>query len=172
MIKCAKYSNTEACLMAKVYLSVSSNSQAQKNISSALVLLQRSYGVLNVSSVYRNQPLHKIGEYYLNLVLCFDTQLSILALIDELKMIENGLGRNRERLAIPVVSIDLDLLKYETADESIEICSEITSRSFLLSPLSEIAGHEIDKKSGLCYAALWEMHDKDIHPLEKVALSL
>ena len=158
--------------MAKVYLSISSNFRAQLNINSALTALRVTFGELEVSNVYRNLTLHKVGCHYLNLVVCFVTHFDIHKLVAELKNIENSLGRVRGVMKIPQVSIDLDLLKYVTVDESIDVCTEITRRSFLLSPISEIAGHEIDKNSGLNYAALWQKFDKSIHPLEKVTLDL
>ncbi|NRA20967.1 MAG: 2-amino-4-hydroxy-6-hydroxymethyldihydropteridine diphosphokinase [Oceanospirillaceae bacterium] len=161
--------------MAKVYLSVSSNYQAESHIRRALALLRDLFGSLQLSNVYRNAPLNHQGAHYLNLVLSFSADWSVERLKSELVMIEDKLDRTRGTDSAQVVSIDLDVLRYEGNASAGQVklitCPTILCRSFILSPLSEIAGREVDVSSGLSYAALWKKFDKAVHPLEQVTIN-
>jgi len=156
--------------MAQVYLSVSSNYKRQRHISTALSMLTDLFSELEVSSVYRNPPLLGSGNDYYNLALGLKTQLSMAKLVATLKEIENSLGRERGQ-SIQLVSIDIDLLRFESSDVSF-VCSDICNRSYLLKPLSDIASKRVDPKSALNYQQLWTAFDHSQHPLVKVDLTL
>jgi len=156
--------------MALVYLSVSSNFNRTHHIKAALVILKRLYSELEVSDVYRNQPLQGNGDDYFNLALKLSTTLSKQTLIAKLKEIENSLGRARGEF-ISIVSIDIDLLSYEGENDNF-VCGGICEKSYLLKPLTDIAGEKIEPVSGLNYHQLWAAFDQSAHPLFKVEIAL
>jgi len=156
--------------MALVYLSVSSNFNRAHHIKAALVALQGLYSELEVSDVYRNQPLQGNGDDYFNLALKLLVTVSKSALIAKLKEIENSLGRMRGA-SVSLVSIDIDLLSYEGENDNF-VCGDICQKSYLLKPLADIAGEKIEPVSGLNYRQLWAAFDQSAHPLLKVEIAL
>jgi len=156
--------------MALVYLSISSNFNRAHHIKAALVVLKGLYSELEVSDVYRNQPLKGSGDDYFNLALKLSTTVSQQALIAKLKEIENSLGRVRGKSA-SIVNIDIDLLSYEGENDNF-VCHDICEKSYLLKPLADIAGEKIEPVSGLNYRQLWAAFDQSAHPLFKVEIAL
>ena len=128
------------------YIAIGSNlaepvAQAQAGITA----LQQLEGcnVVAVSSLYSSKPMGPQEQPdYINAVVCVDTALSPLALLDALQHIENEQGRVRkERWGAR--TLDLDILLY--GDECIT-SPRLTvphygmhEREFVLYPLAEIA---------------------------------
>jgi 2-amino-4-hydroxy-6-hydroxymethyldihydropteridine diphosphokinase len=132
--------------MTRVYIALGANLDDPKgqldSAAGALADLALP-GSYRISGYYRSAPMGEVEQPdYLNAVAALDTELSPLALLDALQVIENGQGRVREVRWGPR-TLDLDLLLY--GDEIID-SPRLTvphygmkNRSFVLIPLSELA---------------------------------
>lgn len=131
-------------------------------------LTARGLAPTAVSSVYESDPLVLEGSPpqpdYLNAVVEVRTDLGARGLLDQLKAIEDELGRqHRERWGPR--EIDLDLLLYgdETIDEEGLTVPHpgLTKRSFVLVPLLEIAPY-LDLPSGEPVSAFCERNPEGL----------
>ncbi|MFT5706219.1 MAG: 2-amino-4-hydroxy-6-hydroxymethyldihydropteridine diphosphokinase [Oceanospirillaceae bacterium] len=159
--------------MTQVFVAIGSNYNAQANVLAALAALEKFFGGLNVSSVYKNPSLENGGGDYLNLVVAFSTALTGKELIYNLKSIEKRLGRTAFSKLDQKVCIDLDLILFGgfiglIGSTNIPSVS-VVKHSFVLAPLAEIAARVKEPHSGESYAALWEKFDKRRHVLTKVS---
>ncbi|MBZ0310740.1 MAG: 2-amino-4-hydroxy-6-hydroxymethyldihydropteridine diphosphokinase, partial [Anaerolineae bacterium] len=96
--------------MNRVFVLLSSNDEAEKNLRASLLLLREKTVIEAVSSVYESAP---IGERYsanfLDAVVQLQTPFSPLELREGiLAPIEQHLGRERPKSGIQVITIDLD----------------------------------------------------------------
>lgn len=93
------------------------------------------------SSLFRTAPVDAGGDDYINAVVRIDTCLSPSALLEALRSIEQGMGRERPFRNAPR-TLDLDILLYgsETiATESLTVPHpRMTQRAFVLIPLLQI----------------------------------
>jgi 2-amino-4-hydroxy-6-hydroxymethyldihydropteridine diphosphokinase len=100
------------------------------------------------SSLYRTAPVARNaagsadGPDYINAVVALDTDLSALALLDQLQVLEQAAGRERSFPDAPR-TLDLDLLLYDDACiDSPRLTvphPRMDQRAFVLVPLAEIA---------------------------------
>ena len=74
--------------MTGVYVAAGSNVDARRNIRLALATLRRTFRGLRVSRVYQNAAVGFAGDDFINLVVGFDTTLSLKDLVGELRRIE------------------------------------------------------------------------------------
>lgn len=105
-----------------------------------------------VSQLYKSKPLEYPGmtdaqraDFYVNAVLCIDTELDAEELLDKLQAIEADAGRDRasQHHQWAARPLDLDILAYgqhrlETPRLSVPH-PRISERSFVLLPLCDIA---------------------------------
>lgn len=97
-----------------------------------------------VSSNYRSKPLQDANQPdYLNAVICLDTNLSPLELLDVLQALETKYGRVRNAVRWDSRTLDLDILLFGDQEISSKRLTvphkEIPNRDFVLIPLYEIA---------------------------------
>ena len=138
--------------MTRVFVGLGSNLGDRLGYLRAAVDALESRGLTPVvlSSVYESDPLGPPQPDYLNAVAEISTTLGPRDLLETLKAVEAGLGREHTERWGPR-EIDLDLLLY--GDEMIEEEGltvphpEMTRRSFVLLPLLEIAP-DLDLPSG------------------------
>ena len=81
--------------MAKVYVSIGSNVERERNVDSALAMLARQYGRLEQSTTYETQAVGFAGEPFYNLVVAFETDASPRQVATTLRHIEDQHGRQR-----------------------------------------------------------------------------
>lgn len=144
--------------MTRVYLSIGSNIERERHIRSAHGALTRLFGELTVSPVYESEAVGFEGDHFYNLVVGFDTEMSLAQLDDTLHAIEAEHGRTRGEQKFRPRTLDLDLLLYgELIDHQGHDIprGEITEYAFVLLPLSEIAGDARHPESGRRYRELW-----------------
>jgi 2-amino-4-hydroxy-6-hydroxymethyldihydropteridine diphosphokinase len=162
--------------MVSVFVSVASNYQTQVNIGSAIGLIGDQFGELRISNAYRNQSINAGEADYVNLVVGFDTEWVAEDVVKRLKAIERDVGRCLKSKQLQQITIDLDLIIYGdyrgVVDDHQIPAPNISSQSFILGPLAELAGTKVDSHSGVCYQNLWHHFDKSRHPLEKIQLNL
>src|SRR5690606_10625179 len=99
--------------MGRVYVSIGSNLEPEANIPSALVELRRRYGALIVSPVYESEAVGFKGDNFYNLVVGFDTDQEVHAVIRNLREIERRHKRRRSDRRFAPRTLDLDLLLYD-----------------------------------------------------------
>lgn len=127
--------------MTHYYLGIGSNFEREKNIAQALQWLQKHFGELRLSSIYKSSAIDGISDDYFNLAVGFESERSVGAVKDVCRDIEKELGRDRSNGS--KVSIDLDIL---LADElcgrfdSVDLPhADIETHLHVIQPLAEIA---------------------------------
>lgn len=151
--------------MTPVFLSLGSNIDREKNIISALDQLNVQFGALALSSVFESEAVGFSGDYFLNLVVGIQCDISLSALSDFLKRLEDQHGRKRSGPRFASRTLDIDIVTYGELQGEIEGIElprpELYYNAFVLWPLIEIYPQGIDPKSGKRYEELWRQLDKN-----------
>lgn len=132
--------------MAQAFIALGTNvGERLQYLQRALVLLdnRQAIQVEHVSSIYETDPVgYTEQRQFLNMVAEIDTELTPQGLLDEMRDVEDGLGRERTVRWGPR-TIDLDILLYnqvEMNSETLQIPHpRMEKRAFVLVPLAEIA---------------------------------
>ncbi|MGB5624075.1 MAG: 2-amino-4-hydroxy-6-hydroxymethyldihydropteridine diphosphokinase [Gammaproteobacteria bacterium] len=160
--------------MTEVFVGVGSNLEPERHLRNALAALAEAFGVLKLSPVYRSSPVGFEGDDFLNMVIGFDTDLSIEGVVAEFCRIEDAAGRVRGGEKFGPRTLDLDLLLYGNAVHRAGEISvprdEITQYAFVLRPLTDIAGDRVHPAEGRSFAEMWSDFDQSSHPLRTVDL--
>jgi 2-amino-4-hydroxy-6-hydroxymethyldihydropteridine diphosphokinase len=150
--------------MPEVFIGAGSNADPERQLRRALAELERRFGALRCSSVYRSPAAGAPAADYLNLVVRLQSQLAVDSLREELRAIEALAGRARisscnsctppsmaaTRADLAVCELDLDLLLYGRrvdAERRIPRPGLLTV-PFLLEPLAELAPELVHPVSG------------------------
>ena len=151
--------------MPRVYVSIGSNIDREKNIRGALQELGATFSPLICSNVYETEAIGFEGDAFYNLVVGFDSDMSIDALKAEFDRIEKLYGRTAESRRFAPRTLDLDLLLYgdfvDTTGTHDIPRKEINEYAFVLLPLSEIAGEMKHPATGEQFADMWSHFPKD-----------
>lgn len=160
--------------MARIYISIGSNIEAEKHLRRAVAELTQLYGKLQLSSVYESEAVGFAGDNFLNMVVGLDTEQDVHQVVQTLRQIEDRYGRVRSGPRFSSRTLDLDLLLYDDLvlqEDGIELPrEEITQNAFVLWPLAEIAPdvqHPLEQQS---MATLWQRFDKESQKLWPVPL--
>jgi len=155
--------------MVRVYVSVGSNIDRERNVKGALEDLQKEYGAIEQSRIYETQAVGFDGDPFYNLVVAFDTDQSPQQVAEVLRHIEDAHGRDRDTGKFSSRSLDLDLLLYDdlVLDEpDLHLPrKEILEYAFVLRPLAEIAGDKKHPVTGFSFAAIWDEFDPTAQPM-------
>ncbi len=150
--------------MAKIYISIGSNIDAENNIRLAVHALQERYGKLIISPVYESEAVGFDGDNFLNLVVSLKTEDDVHTVAATLRKIEDDNGRDRSGPRFSSRIVDLDLLLYDDLilkEDHIELPrDEITKNAFVLLPLEEIAPQLIHPITGQTMCDHWMNFDK------------
>ena len=159
--------------MARIYISIGSNIDAEHNIRIAVHALQEHYGKLILSSVYESESVGFEGDNFLNLVAGVNTDEDVYTVVAMLRKIEEDNGRDRSGPRFSPRTVDLDLLLYDDLvlkEEGLELPrDEITKNAFVLLPLEEIAPQLIHPLSGNTMCDLWMNFDKESQKLWQIS---
>lgn len=162
--------------MARVYISIGSNIDAENNIRLAIHALRDRYGKLILSSVYESEAVGFDGDNFLNLVAGLKTDDDVYSVAETLRKIEDDNGRDRSGPRFSSRIVDLDLLLYDDLilkDEGLELPrGEITKNAFVLLPLEEIAPQLIHPLSGNTMCDHWMNFDQDSQKLWPIEFKL
>ncbi len=163
-------------MSATVYVSLGSNVQRDRNIRLAVKEMRAAFGNLSLSPVYESASVGFDGSDFLNLVAGFETNNEVHEVVQELRVIEDRLGRDRSQPRFSPRPIDLDILTYDglIIDEpGIQIPrEEILQNAFVLKPLCDIAPDSVHPLVKQDYQALWLAMASDAPRLELYELSL
>ncbi len=139
------------------YLSIGSNQGDRlKNISKSIRLINDDIGeIIKVSSIYENPPIGFDAEMnFYNLCIAVETNYTPQVILTKLKNIELLIGRTVKSVNGIYSSrcIDIDIVLIGTLIFKTELLSiphiEFRNRSFVLTPLFEIASSIIDPETG------------------------
>ncbi len=159
--------------MARVYLSIGSNIEREKNIRGGVADLKKTFGEVTLSRVYESESVGFEGDNFYNLVAAIETDMAPREVSDTLHAIEAEHGRTREGPRFSSRTLDIDLLTYDdlvTDDNGLQLPrDEITKNAFVLWPLAEIAPEEKHPLLKKTYAEMWEVFDKEKQSLWPVA---
>ena len=98
--------------MARVYVSIGSNIEPERNVRAAVRALKERYTNLAVSPVYRSKAEGFESDDFLNLTAAFDTDEPPERLADHLGRIETAQGRVRTGERFAPRTLDIDILLY------------------------------------------------------------
>jgi len=146
--------------MARVYISIGSNIDKEKNVPSSLKALRSHYGLLDISNVYETKAVGFEGDNFHNLVVGLDTNESPLEISQKLKEIEAMHDRTRDKEQFESRTLDLDQLLYGDLVLQMEGINvphpDILRYNFVLKPLSELAGDVVHPEEQQTINELWE----------------
>ena len=139
--------------MPEAFIGAGSNADPERRLRRALAELERRFGPLRCSSVYRGPAVGRPAADYLNLVVALATESSVDELRDELRAIETLAGRTRADAA--VCELDLDLLLYGCRVDAERRLPRpgILALPFVLVPLAELAPELVHPITGQKLAA-------------------
>lgn len=162
--------------MAKVFLGLGSNVDAENNLRLAIAELRSRFGELILSPVYQSTALGFDGDDFLNLVVGLQTDLSPNDLLAFIETIHALAGRVRGPDRYTSRPLDIDLLLYGDlvdCDPPLRLPrSDVLEHSFVLRPLSEIAPELIHPATQQSIAQHWCDFDAACHPLTPVDVIL
>jgi 2-amino-4-hydroxy-6-hydroxymethyldihydropteridine diphosphokinase len=150
--------------MTRVYVGIGSNIDRELNVCAALDRLAQLYAPLLVSPVYESDAMGFSGTAFFNLVVGFDTELSLQELRLQLRGIERDNGNAGGLPKFSARSLDLDLLTY--GDFCGVACgmklprADIAEYAYALWPLADIAGDELHPQLRISYGALKQQFAK------------
>lgn len=155
--------------MTRVYLSLGSNLDREKNIVAGLDALAQQFGELQISRVYESESVGFKGSRFFNLVIGLETDKSVAALSEVLKAIEDDNGRVRVGPKYSPRTLDIDILTYDNmvgTEAGVALPrGEILDNAFVLLPLSELAPQARHPLVGHTYSSLWDAYDKSSQAL-------
>ena len=129
--------------MTQVFISIGSNVEPERHVARALDALRQRFGAIDVSPVYRTAAVGFEGDDFLNLVVGFETSLSVEELDGALDELEAQAGRRRTEPRFAPRTLDLDLLLYGDAvidRDGLKVPRrEIMKYAFMLKPLADLA---------------------------------
>ena len=151
--------------MAALYLSLGTNQGERKKAleTAAEYISERIGRIVQASAVYETEPWgFDSNNLFLNQVLCIDTTLDAVDILDLTQQIEIEMGR-ATKSSNGVYSdrvIDIDILLYGNIciqTERLTIPHPLMQkRRFVLEPLAEIAAHTVHPVSGKTIKELLE----------------
>ncbi len=154
---------TDLAAMTQVYVSIGSNLDPKRHILSGVSMLEATFAPVTRSPVYANPAVGFVGEDFYNLVVGFETTLSVATLVARLREIEHAHGRHRGEMKFASRTLDLDLLTYgDQVSETPGLTlphHDILAYPFVLKPLADIAPHAYHPATRESYAELWRQRD-------------
>jgi 2-amino-4-hydroxy-6-hydroxymethyldihydropteridine diphosphokinase len=149
----------------RVYVGAGSNSDPGPRLRAAVAALERVFGAVCCSAVYRSTAVSgavstaaaAAAPDYLNIAVGFDSGLGPARVKAELMAIEAAGGRRRDAGRAPVCPIDLDLLIYGArVDAPLRLPHpDVLRRAFVLGPLVDVAPDLRHPVTGEPLAAAW-----------------
>ncbi len=160
--------------MPDVYVAAGSNIQPELNLRSALSALKRRVGDVRVSRAYRNKAVGFDGPDFINLVIGFETELTLTEVLSVLQAVEGLCGRPRKAPKFEPRSMDLDLLLYGDmvcATHAITLPRpDLIKRAYMLGPLAELAPTLVHPTLKQSMADLWKGFDQGSHAMQPVEI--
>jgi len=157
-----------------VFVAAGSNVAPLADLRRALDVLHARFGPLACSRAYRNAAVGFEGEDFVNLVLRFETNLDVDAVLAGLHAAEAACGRERDAPKWAPRAMDLDILLYGDL-----VCErpglrlprpDLVRRPYMLGPAAELAPELRHPTLGATLGELWQRFERGAHPLQPVDL--
>ena len=159
--------------MAKIYISLGSNIDRERNTRAGIKALRQRFGELELSSVYESEAVGFEGDAFYNMVIACEISEDVHSANRTLAEIEDAHGRDRSGPRFSSRTLDLDLLLYDDLvldEKGLKLPrEEILNNAFVLWPLAEIAPAQVHPLASRTYAELWDDFDKskeNLAPIE------
>jgi 2-amino-4-hydroxy-6-hydroxymethyldihydropteridine diphosphokinase len=155
-----------------VFVAAGSNVEPITNLRRALDLLAANFAPLRLSPVYRNRAVGFEGQDFVNLVVAFETTLTVREVLAILHSVESECGRPRNAPKWAPRTMDLDILLFGSL-----ACDEpgltlprpdLVRRPYMLGPMAELEPGLIHPTLGRTMAELWQGFDRTAHPMVPV----
>ena len=95
--------------MARVFLGLGSNIEAEENLRSAVNTLRELYSDLVTSAVYESEAVGFQGDNFLNMVVAFTAEESAEVISELMDEIEDAHGRRRNLDRMMARTLDIDM---------------------------------------------------------------
>ena len=145
----------------QVYIGIGSNiGNKRENFFEAVNRLAKlpDTRVVKESSLYESEPLGDAKDWYVNGAVEIETKFKPDMLLKKFKNIERAMGRKKVKKRWGARIIDLDILLYDSAvvkKKDLRIPHpEMSTRKFVLIPLSEIAPQVVHPELGVTISEL------------------
>ncbi len=132
--------------MNKIFLLLGSNIEPREEyLTKAMRKIIGSVGnVVERSKIYESEPIgFNSDQNFLNRILIVSSRLSVVEILNKLKIIEQKLGRKRSAGGYSSRTIDIDILYFNNEIIKTKILTvphpKLHERNFTLIPLAEIA---------------------------------
>lgn len=146
--------------MPEVFVGIGSNLDRERNIRSAIRRLGERFDSLRQSHIYESPAEGFDGPPFYNLVVGFETDLALDALVGVLKAIEAEHGRGDAQRGMRSRNLDLDLLLYGElygSQAPVELpASDILRYVFVCVPLAELIPDWVHPATGETLASACE----------------
>ena len=146
-------------MKTRVYLSLGSNVEPEKNLRAAIAELRAQFGSIDQSPAYRYPAVGFEGPDFLNLAVGIDTGLGPEALNDWLHALEDRHGRRRDVPRYSSRTLDVDIVLYGErvikGAGNLEVPRAELLQTFVLQPLADIAPDAIHPTLHKSIAELW-----------------
>ena len=150
--------------MTRIYLGLGSNLDAERNLRLAVRELQRRFGELELSPVYRSPPLGFEGNDFLNAVAGLDTDLAPDEVMRQMEEIHVMAGRRRDLQGLVSRTLDIDLLLYgqRVIDRpGLHLPRrDVLEYGFVLRPLAELAPETVHPVTRRSFAEHWREFER------------
>jgi len=157
-----------------VYVAAGSNVEPVANLRRALDALSDAFPSLRVSPAYRNRAVGFEGADFINLVVGFETDLPLSAVVERLHAIEESCGRARQAPKWAPRAMDLDVLLFGDAvldEPGLKLPRpDLARRVDMLRPAAELAPEARHPTLGKTLGDLWREFDADTHAMSAVDL--
>ena len=159
--------------MVRIYISLGSNIDRERNTRSGVEALRRRFGELQLSSVYESDAVGFDGDAFYNMVIACDVDEDVHSTSRALAEIEDAHGRDRSGPRFSSRTLDLDLLLYDDLvldQNGLKLPrEEILKNAFVLWPMAEIAPDRVHPLAKKTYAELWADFDRSKESLAPIA---
>ena len=131
---------------------------------------------MELSAVYRSKAIGFEGDDFLNLVARFESNDSPQAICEQIELIHNLSGREREGEKWESRPLDIDLLLYNDLvidEQPVRVPrDDVLKYSFVLRPLAELEPDLVHPVTGRTMLDHWQEFDAARHPLDVVGVIL
>lgn len=143
--------------MPDAYVGIGSNVDPERALAIAIDGLERRFGAVRRSDVYRSAAVGEPAPDYLNMAALVSTDLGPAALKRELGLLEAAAGRDRGAERRAACALDLDLLLYGgRVDAAAGLPHpDVLRRAHVLGPLAEIAPQLVHPLTGERLGEAW-----------------
>ena len=125
--------------MMKYFLSLGSNINAEENLEFAFKELRKILSDIKFSSIHQTKAEGFEGDDFLNSVVCGNSDMDFTNLNNELKLIEDLAGRNRDAPKFSARTLDIDIvLQIDENDDILFESDEVQKYNFVSAPLKEL----------------------------------